>query len=49
MQEATLNNQTLDQLETLYEKAVKRGDELLADTIMYLISEKQLQIVKSKH
>ena len=41
----TLSNKTLDQLENLYTKAVERGDELLADTIAYLISEKQQQIV----
>ena len=44
-----LNQQTLEQLEALYERAVKRGDELLADTIMYLISEKQEQIVAENH
>ncbi len=43
------NNQSLEQLEALYERAVKRGDELLADTIMYLISEKQQEIVAENH
>lgn len=44
-----LNQQSLEQLEALYDRAVKRGDELLADTIMYLISEKQSEIVAENH
>lgn len=37
----------LQQLEELYNKAVERGDEILADTLCYLIAEKQKSIEKS--
>lgn len=42
-----LEQNTLEKLEELYDKAVKRGDEILADTICYLISEKQKTLEKS--
>lgn len=41
-----LNQQTVEQLEQLYERAVKRGDEIVADLICYLISEKQQEILE---
>ena len=40
-----MENKTIEELELLYDKAMKRGDELLADLICYLISEKQGQLV----
>ena len=42
-----LEQKTLEKLEELYDKAVKRGDEILADTICYLISEKQKSLENS--
>jgi len=42
-----LEQTIIEKLEELYDKAVKRGDEILADTICYLISEKQKSLEKS--
>lgn len=44
-----LSQKTVEELENLYNKAMERGDEILADTIAYLISEKQQQIVNEIH
>lgn len=42
-----LEQKDLEKLEELYAKAVEIGDELLADTICYLISEKQKSLENS--
>ena len=40
------NNEELQKLEDLYEKAVKRGDEEIADHTLQLIAEIQAKIVQ---
>lgn len=42
-----LQNKELQELENLYEKAIERGDEILADLICYIIADKQKSIVNS--
>jgi hypothetical protein len=44
-----LNQQSIEHLELLYDKAVKNGDEIVADLICYLISEKQQEILQQNH
>jgi hypothetical protein len=41
-----MEDKTLEELEALYDKAVRRGDEILADTIAYLIGERQLKLTE---
>ena len=42
----TYNNEELQRLEDLYEKAVKRGDEEIADHTLQLTAEIQAKIVE---
>jgi hypothetical protein len=47
MANTELTTQTIEELESLYNRAIQKGDEILADTIAYLISEKQQETLNS--